>query len=76
MYIDQEDREVMAMCHEHRHTTGITTTIGYFVPQEEARQMAVEKAIRERKRGELISAAMTGIAMLALIAMTVAGLLG
>lgn len=77
MYIDQADRDVIGICNRnHRLNTEVTRTVGVFVPMEEARNIAVERAIRKRKHGELLGAAMKGIAVLSLIAMTVMAVAG
>lgn len=48
---DKADRDVIGMCNENRRRSKITTTIGYIVPQKEAHEMAVEKAVGNRSDG-------------------------
>ncbi|MGM9626971.1 MAG: hypothetical protein ACI3V4_02605 [Faecousia sp.] len=75
MYVDKEDRDVISMCNENKRRSGITTTVGYFVPKERALQIVAEESARKRG-GDGIGVAMMAMGTIAVIAMTVAALVG
>lgn len=72
--ISQEDRDVMDMCHENRRRSGITTTVGYIVTQEEAMEYAAIKAAQKRRGGDWQNVGFMILATLAVIAATVAAI--
>lgn len=74
--ISQEDRDVMNMCHENRRRSEITTTIGYFVPQQEAMEYAAIKAAQKRRGGDWQNVGFMILATMAVIVATVASLGG
>ena len=49
--IDKEDRDVIEMCNWNHRRSSLTTTVGYIVPQKEAQEMAVERAVRSKADG-------------------------
>ena len=75
MYVDKEDRDVISMCNENKRRSGITTTVGYFVPKERALQIVAEESARKRG-GDGIGVAMMAMGTITVIAMTVAALVG
>lgn len=48
---EKADMDVIRMCNEHKRRSDITTTIGYFVPKEEAMEYAAITSAQ--KRGEM-----------------------
>lgn len=48
---EKADLDVIRMCNEHKRRSDITTTIGYFVPKEEAMEYAAITSAQ--KRGEM-----------------------
>lgn len=75
MYVDQEDRDVIGMCNEHKRRSKVTTTVGYFVPTEQAYRIAADEAAQKRG-GDLQAVVMMAMGTLAVICMTVAVLVG
>ena len=49
MYIDKEDRDVITMCNENKRRSSLTTVVGYLMPQKEAMEYAVSKAVQKRR---------------------------
>ena len=45
---EKADMDVIRMCNEHKRRSDITTTIGYFVPQEEAMEYAAITSAKKR----------------------------
>lgn len=74
---NREDREVIEMVNRHhRLNTTTSQTIGYFVPEEEAQRIAVQRVTAQRNAGSPLGVAMIWlVTMLAAVLATV-GLLG
>lgn len=74
---DREDREVIEIVNRHhRLNTTASQTIGYIVPVEEAKRIAVQNAVEQRNAGSPLGVAMIWlVTMLAAVLATV-GLLG
>lgn len=45
---EKADLDVIRMCNEHKRRSGITTTIGYIIPQEEAMEYAAITSAQKR----------------------------
>lgn len=72
MYVDKEDRDVMNMCHENRRRSRTTTTVGYFVPKEQAWRIAADEAAQKRRGGDWQGIGFMILSVLAVGAATVA----
>lgn len=48
---DRENEDVFSLVRENRRRSDLAPVIGYFVPQKEAREMAVERAVGNRADG-------------------------
>lgn len=74
---DREDREVIEIVNRHhRLNTTTSQTVGYFVPAEEAKRIAVQKAVAQRPQMGTVGVTVVWlVTMLAAVLATV-GLLG
>lgn len=73
---DREDREVIEIVNRHhRLNTTTSQTVGYFVPAEEAKRIAVQKAVTQRPQMGTVGVAAVWLAMLAAVLAAV-GLMG
>lgn len=75
MYVDKEDRDVISMCNENKRRSGITTTVGYFVPKEQAHRIVTDEAVSKR-RWNGMDFAMVAMVIICLLVITVAELVG
>lgn len=74
---NREDREVIEMVNRHhRLNTAASQTIGYFVPAEEARRIAVQRATEQRNAGSPLGVAMIWLATMLAAVLATVGLLG
>ena len=48
---DRQNEDVFALVRENRRRSDLAPVIGYIVPQQEAREMAVEMAVRRKTDG-------------------------
>lgn len=48
---DRENEDVFFLVRENRRRSDLAPVIGYFVPQKEAQEMAVERAVRSKADG-------------------------
>lgn len=72
---DRENEDVFAIVRDNPRRRGVVREVGIIVPAEEARRYAVYQASR-KSGGQWQGAAFAGLAVLAVIGMTVAALLG
>ena len=48
---DRQNEDVFALVRENRRRSDLAPVIGYIVPQQEAREMAVKRAVRSKDDG-------------------------
>lgn len=74
---NREDREVIEMVNRnHRLNTITSQTVGYFVPEEDARRIAVQRATVQRNAGSPLGVAVIWLATMLAAVMATVGLLG
>lgn len=67
---DRENEDVFSLVRENRRRSDLAPVIGYIVPQKEAQEMAVKRAVRSKAdgAGALI---LFAVQLFVLVAMTV-----
>lgn len=72
---DRQDQECFTMVHGNPRRRGVIRTVGYIVPEQEARQLAYTQARSQRSSG-WAGLVMMAVVTLAVIAVTVAAMVG
>lgn len=60
---ERQDQEVFSLVRENRRRSGITETVGYFVPEKDARDFAIYRA-GKRRGGEILTVGMIALTLL------------
>lgn len=68
---ERADYDVISMVNENRRRSGITRTVGVIVPLDEARKAVVGAAVRNRDTSGAGSFALTALALLVIVVVTV-----
>lgn len=74
---DREDREVIEIVNRHhRLNTTTSQTVGYFVPAEEAKRIAVQKAVTQRPQMGTVGVAVAWLAAMLAAVLAAVSLMG
>lgn len=70
---DRENEPIFAEIHRNHRRSNATQVVGYFVPQKEAREMAVKRAVSNRADGAGVLI-LFAVQLFVLVAVTVVAL--
>lgn len=70
---DRENEDVFSLVRENRRRSDLAPVIGYIVPQKEAQEMAVERAVRSKADGAGVLI-LFAVQLFVLVAVTVVAL--